>query len=847
MNKSTPYQILVVDDDRDFLHLIETWLSGVEFQLDCVAAGQEGLQHLCARQPDLILLDLFMPDIDGYEFCREVKSHDATKQIPILFLSQAEDEQNKVKALMLGASGFLSKRTNKSLLVAAIKNILKSDSDEVTAVSALEFGGFRDFLKKTPPLSPEHLSDIERIKSSEFCDARDRLGLNPEQRAQLISQYSNLEFFPYMDPGQIELGLLSPTFCMRHVSIPFRKKNGDLYLVTANPFNLEMFDLLKKIPFKESFRLGVASARSILYLFGVQGVCQDFGPAIDLAIHPLSDTAQHKEFASHTVAATYNILASAVSQRASDIHVEPKKTHFDVRFRIDGDMKDIYSIEKELGLQLITRLKALAGMDISERRKPQDGAAEFQIHQQTFKFRFATTATPFGESIIIRLLDPNLRPKALEELGMTTGQAEQMIRFATRERGFILVVGPTGSGKTTTIYSLINRIDCKSKSVMTIEDPVEYWIPYANQQQVNEKAGLTFESVLKSCVRQDPDILFLGEMRDSFSAKTSFDFTSTGHLTIATMHTSNATTAFFRLERLGITRSVMSDTVAGIIAQRLVKVVCQDCALIEPPTPEEALFLKRFTHKLPEKVAHPQGCIRCDQTGYLGRAAVFEVIEVDAEMAALIRKGASILELRQSLKLKGEPLMHDHAIEMIRALKTSPAEAYQKILSDDLSESEPESPNLAHSSAPTHARSTSTAGRDVLTPVDPSRNIAARLLIIEDDPDMLSLMKRTIESRGYEAQTASDAFEAFLKIGHGPFDLILSDIGMPLMNGIQFMEMLRQKGISTPVIFITGNTSIEMEQKGLLAGATDYIRKPFDKNILVLRIQKYLEAARKSK
>ena len=358
---------------------------------------------------------------------------------------------------------------------------------------------------------------------------------------------------------------------------------------------------------------------------------------------------------------TNNILHTAVAERASDIHFEPKEESMIVRFRVDGDMKDIFNLTREAGIMSVSRLKVLGEIDLAEKRKPQDGAFDATIGNRRFRLRLATTSTLYGESLIVRLLEPYTKPRDLSRLGMTNEQAETVRSLASRSHGLALVVGPTGSGKTTTIYSLLASIDSQSRSLISVEDPIEYVIPHANQQQVNEKRGLTFENLLKSSVRQDPDILFIGEIRDQTSARIAVDFASTGHLTISTLHTTNATTAIFRLERLGIVRTIMADTILCVVAQRLLKRLCPHCKRVEPISPQEIDLLSPFSPHLPSEVAHPVGCPICDNTGHLGREGVYEVLRFDPEISDMVRSGKPISEIRRFSWERGNWLMGHHA------------------------------------------------------------------------------------------------------------------------------------------------------------------------------------------
>ncbi|MGR3319855.1 MAG: ATPase, T2SS/T4P/T4SS family, partial [Candidatus Anammoxibacter sp.] len=521
----------------------------------------------------------------------------------------------------------------------------------------------------------------------------------------------------------------------------------------------------------------------------------------------------------------------AVSERASDIHIEPKEHSVVVRFRIDGVMRNILSLEPKIAVMVISRLKAYAEMDIAERRKPQDGSVPIVVNNRKFNFRLATALTPHGESIIIRLLETKAFTKDLNELGMTEEQKNIMVNLGKRTQGLILFVGQTGSGKTTTIYSLLHQMDCKSRSLISVEDPVEYSIPFANQEQVNEKAGITFEALLKSSVRQDPDILFIGEIRDALSANTCIDFASTGHLTISSMHTTNATTAIFRLERMDVDRQTMASSTVCIVAQKLLRKLCSSCKEVKPISEEETEMLLPFTDDIPTNVAHPTGCLKCGNTGYFGCEGIYEILQIDETISGMICSGRSILEIRKFIQERGDYLISDHAIEKVRKLIFPLKDVFETVLADE----------IKYKNLKTKPDVVKT--KPIRSKVTDSETGSKTILIIEDDDDSRKLIEVFLETGGYKTLIAKDGIDALICLDKHVIDLVLSDVNMPDLDGFRLLEIMNQKGIETPVIFITARTSVEDEKTGLKLGAVDYIKKPIQKEILLLRIGNVLTTA----
>jgi len=408
---------------------------------------------------------------------------------------------------------------------------------------------------------------------------------------------------------------------------------------------------------------------------------------------------------------------------------------------------------------------------------------------------------------------------------MTEAQSEAMYEIAGQNSGAIIVCGPTGSGKTTTLYSLISHIDIKNRSLMTIEDPVEYRIPYANQQQVNEKAGVTFEALLRSAVRQDPDIVYLGEVRDTFSARTCLDLASTGHMTLSTLHSSNTTTAIFRLERLGIGRDDSADNLLGLLSQRLLKSLCQSCRRMKPVTDEQRRKLLPFTDDIPETLPHPEGCPKCGFTGYAGRQGVYELMRFNPEYTAIIKEAGSIPEMRTRLRAAGLFLLSDHAILKMREGLLGWEDVYRIILLEEL--------RLTGRSL--------TPGKETEAKSAQGGESRKRILLVDDDDDFRNLAALLLETAGYQVEQATDGVEAIVTLREKSYDLILSDIEMPGLDGFTMLQALQSKNLSTPLIFLTANDSMDKEERGYELGAMDYIRKPIRRRMFLARVERALE------
>jgi type II secretory ATPase GspE/PulE/Tfp pilus assembly ATPase PilB-like protein/DNA-binding response OmpR family regulator len=839
VNRSSKVVILCIDDDHDVLNLLEKILTGAGYTVITSGDGGQGIVEAEKQPPDLILLDIMMPEIDGFRVCSRLQANLETAYIPVVFLTALDGEEDRRKAFAVGAVDYLAKPVQKESLLTTVEKHLKTrirwqDLKEDVVfwdekVQPATFSQFKQSLTDRLDLSREIRDRLTGLAPLDIYKVCEPLGISQGQMISWMADFLSFPLVSIIDPATLLLGILPMSFARQNRVVAMHNEKSGRYFILSNPFDWILLDTLKKFfGLQRDTILQLAEPDHIDLLFEQS---KETAMAITMVRmkRPMEALAEQVEKMtledlekSPTVAIANNILYAAVSERASDIHVEPKENNTVVRFRVDGDMREAFTLKKTTGTLLISRLKAIAGLDIAERWKPQDGTVEAVIAGKTIKLRLATTSTPGGESLIMRLLEPGVTAKELQSLGMTDAQVRSMIDFANRHQGLLLIVGPTGSGKTTTIYSLLFQIDCLTRSLISVEDPVEYRIPFANQQQVDEKRGVTFEAILKSSVRQDPDILYIGEVRDNYSARVAIDFASTGHLTISTLHTSNATTAIFRLERLGMGRGMMADSIIGIVAQRLIKKLCPHCRAVKPISAEEREKLRPFAAMIPSETAHPVGCPQCGNTGYFGREAVYEIIRFDSDVVEMVRSGEPISDIRSFIHQRGDYLISHHAVEKVRTLTTALKDVHEKILLEemDLRKSVPEK-------------------RDAAPP--PEAEQRRRILLVEDDEDTQKLITHFLENASYDVTLAADGIDALMRLGQQDFDLILSDINMPNLDGFKLIEIIHQKGFGTPLIFLTGSTNEQDEVLGFELGAVDYMKKPIKKDVLLIRVKKALK------
>lgn len=399
-------------------------------------------------------------------------------------------------------------------------------------------------------------------------------------------------------------------------------------------------------------------------------------PTIETKIDSSADDVQNAP----AVRLTNSIINQAISTRASDIHIEPFETFVAVRYRVDGVLFESNRIPQNLYSAVSTRIKIMAGMNIAEKRIPQDGRIEMDINEKSYDFRVSSLPTVFGEKVVIRVLDRTTFNYSREKLGFSVHENKLMDKIIRMPYGIVLLTGPTGSGKTTTLYTFLNEVNTPDKNIVTVEDPVEYMLEGINQVQVNNKAGLTFAAGLRSILRQDPDIIMIGEIRDEETAQIAVRAAITGHLVFSTLHTNDAPGAITRLVDMGVEPYLVADAVVGVIAQRLVRRSCSNCKTAYTSDENE---MKLLNIEKPAKLYRSEGCPVCHNSGYKGRVAIHEVMKIEREHRSIIEREGNAEELRDIAVKSGMVNLYESCKDLVLKGETTIQEMVKTVYARD--------------------------------------------------------------------------------------------------------------------------------------------------------------------
>lgn len=483
-------------------------------------------------------------------------------------------------------------------------------------------------------------------------------------------------------------GLISHNFSDQYQVLPIGIRNGKLVVAARDPLMFDVFDEIEAAAGME-LTVVLAAAESIRDCAAAVYREQDLSNAVQKVNKEVQGSGHSREAcaASERVEGTpivkmvNTLIEQAYARGASDIHVEPMEDRLVIRLRVNGDLVEHTSMAMEAHRPIVTRLKIMGGMDIAEKRLPQDGKYRYDRGQVKTDLRISALPTIYGEKIVLRLLN-SVRDDCLMDvrrLGMTEEQEEIFERFIKAPYGLVLVTGPTGSGKTTTLYAALNRLVRRKINVVTVEDPVEKAISGATQVQVNVKSGLTFAVALRAILRQDPDVIMIGEMRDGETASIGVRAAITGHLVFSTLHTNDCAASVARLLDMGVVPYMAAAALTGVIAQRLVKELCPHCRREYEPDGRERELLGGAAPETVKRLWKPVGCSRCGNTGYSGRRAIYEFMEVDEKIGGMIQKGISPHEIRTVLRKNGSKSLREQARDMTIRGETS-MEELEKII-----------------------------------------------------------------------------------------------------------------------------------------------------------------------
>ena len=484
----------------------------------------------------------------------------------------------------------------------------------------------------------------------------------------------------------------------QYTVVPIRAVKDELYLAMSDPLNFYAIEEVRKAVRRKVVPVLAtkdAIEHSIQILYGNEGAARaieemrreagaaETAPEADTAFtsNQLGDDSVSS---APTIRLVNSIIERAVLERASDIHLEPHETELLVRMRIDGIMQDILTVPRDLQNSVLSRLKIMAGLNIAERRVPQDGRFNVRVKDKNIDLRISTLPTVYGEKIVARLLDKSGGRIALEAIGLTEEGLAAIKNLLKYRNGVILVVDPTGSGKTTTMYSMIHEINTRDVNLVTLEDPVEYNIEGVNQVQINEKVGLTFASGLRSILRQDPDIIAVGEIRDGETADIAMRAAITGHVVLSTIHTNDAVGTIERLEDIGVEPYLVASAMRGMVSQRLLRKICPNCKQAYTATEEELRDLD-----IPDEVGltlyRGKGCPNCFNTGFRGRTAVVEVMTLNSKLRRLIADGAPRAAIEDELHKpeSGFVSLRESAINLARQGVTTAGEILRVVNDDD--------------------------------------------------------------------------------------------------------------------------------------------------------------------
>ncbi len=702
------YKILFVDDEENVLKAMQRIFRQENYTILTASSGPEALKLLQKEPVHVVVSDHRMPEMTGADLLRKIK--DLYPQTIRIMLTGYADVNAIMGAVNEGA---------------VYKFITKPWNDEdlrLTVSLALEQ---YDLIEENKALKNQQKAQEKKIKKlSRFVDVhrsqvgqlflKKKLIKKEDLEKALAVQATTNKILPVilMEMGivneatimktiQSELGinrvypneftvpntlthLIPKKICKNNLLVPLKNAEGRLIIAMADPtdyMKVEDLTFITGLPIQPVLSTQKEITDKLQELYGGDEALESALSELDLtdpteSIEIFIDE-EDEEYDIDQLLETQDqppairmvnaIISNALRHQASDVHIEPKTKYIMVRYRIDGLLYDKMHIPLAMHPSIVSRIKIMCEMDIAERRKPQDGRVTVKTSSRMVDIRISTLPTISGEKIVLRILDKNAAIKDIAEIGLADQDLVKLSRLITQPQGMILATGPTGSGKTSTLYSLLQKSATITKNYTTIEEPVEYFMSLAEQVSVRRKIGLDFPIILRAILRQDPNVIMLGEIRDFETSEVALHAALTGHLVLSTLHTNGSVASITRLKDMGLKSYVISEALIGIVAQRLVRRICQHCRIDHEPGEEVLRSLKLSRKSLDFKPRKGAGCSRCNQTGYNGRIGVFEVFQIDGELKRLVYQGSTETELLETARWAGMTTLLEDGLSKVRA------------------------------------------------------------------------------------------------------------------------------------------------------------------------------------
>lgn len=702
---------------------------------------------------------------------------------------------------------------------------------------------------------------------------------NERQVAQALASALGL---PLIDLSRIQVSpeaarLVPKAVSERHGMLVIAQEGSALQVAMSDPTNIVALDDIRLYTKAAEINVVVAAdselRQQIGRMWSLTEDAEDVVSSLEFEPQGVEDLDDSTDVDQAPIVRLVDVLlADAVHQRASDVHIEPQYAEVRVRFRVDGLLRDVMTVPKSAAAAIISRFKIISGLDIAERRRPQDGRARLSIDGQTLDARVSTLPSLYGEKVVIRLLARVSDLKSLKDIGMEDQQLEELILALNQPQGLILITGPTGSGKTSTLYAGINQIRTPDRNIVTLEDPVEIAMPGVVQVQISVKAGLTFSAGLRSILRQDPDVVLVGEIRDNETAGLALEASMTGHLVLSTLHTNDAVAAVTRLIDIGVEPFLIGSSLSLVIGQRLVRKPCEDCAAPYRPSPRTMQLLGLIDADL--EGATPRrgkGCNRCSGTGYLGRLGIYEALPITAAVRKVLLANPEESALATAARATGMATLRVSAIqkalrgettfeEVLRTTQMDSHEGSQRCtscayrLSEDMiccprcgTDAEH---NRCSSCAKTlepdwrvcpwcHTEKTEVLfGAHIDAPIHLAGHTSLpRIVVIDEDLSVSGFLETALAGRAAVVGALSGD-QALRLLAAEEFDGIVLDLALPDLPGVEMVRLLREdpRTATVPLLLFTSVGDARMEMEARTAGADDWLTKPADPEELTRRL-----------